>query len=111
MGYLFGKSGANIEEIDKFDGTNMCNLCTSIPNKACLPTGMTCGDINTEEAIIAKLNELYGSDPDKQDKLDELEKEFIRKSKNFANENNSMKDKYNYLIGACNSYCNMFNIE
>jgi hypothetical protein len=110
IGYLVGKSEANIEEMDTFDGSNMCNLCTSIPNETCLPTDMTCENINTETKLVGKLNELYGNDNDKQAKLEELANKYKRQITNFENENNSMSDKYKYLLGTCKSYCNMFNI-
>jgi hypothetical protein len=111
LGYLVGKSDVNIEEMDKFDGSNMCKLCSNIPDaKTCLPTGMTCEHINTETKLAGKLNDLYGSYPDKQAKLDELAKKYERQIGIFENENNSMSDKYKYLVGACDSYCNMFNI-
>ena len=111
IGYLVGKSDANIEEIDTFDGSNMCNLCSSRPYETCLPSGMTCENINTETKFAGKLDELYSSDSDKQAKLDDLGKQYERQIRNFVNENNSMTNKYNYLVGACDSYCNMFNIE
>ena len=92
--------------MDTFDGSNMCNLCSNIPDaKTCLPSGFTCDNIDN------KLKTLYGSDTDKLDKLEIQKKEFIRKSKNFKNEDNSLSNKYNYLVGACDSYCNMFNIQ
>lgn len=110
LGYLVGKSDANIEEMDKFDGSNMCKLCSSIPDaKTCLPSNITCEDIDKPENLEAKFTELY-PDADKQAKLDELGKKYERQISNYVNEN-SLSNKYNYLVGACDSYCNMFNIQ
>jgi len=109
LGYLVGKSGANIEEMDTFDGSNMCKLCSSISaTKPCLPSNITCEDIATPENLEAKFTDLYTDD--KQAKLLTKSKEFERQISNFKNEENSMSDKYKYLVGACDSYCNMFNI-
>ena len=95
LGYLVGKSDANIEEMDKFDGSNMCKLCSSIPDaKTCLPSNITCEDIDNPENLEAKFTELY-PDADKQAKLDELGKKYERQLRNFDNEDNSMSDKYN----------------
>ena len=111
LGYLVGKSNANIEKMDTFDGSNMCKLCSSIPDaKTCLPSNITCEDIDKPEKLEAKFTDLYTDDV-KQAKLLTKSKEFERKIRNFKNENNSMSDKYKYLVGACDSYCNMFNIQ
>ena len=96
--------------MDTFDGSNMCKLCSSIPDaKTCLPSNITCEDIDTPENLEAKFTDLYTDDV-KQDKLDELAKKYERQIGIFENENNSLSDKYKYLVGACDSYCNMFNI-
>jgi hypothetical protein len=98
--------------MDTFDGSNMCNLCSSIPNaNTCLPSDMTCSDVDTEVKLAQKFNDLYSDDTVKQAKLDTITKEFKRKTINFANEDNSLSDKYNYLVGACDSYCKLFNIQ
>ena len=80
----------------------ICKLCSSAKD-SCLTTGFTCDNIDD------KLKKLYDS-PEKHTKLKIQKDEYERKISNFDKENNQMKDKYNYLVDTCNSYCNMFNI-
>jgi hypothetical protein len=97
--------------MDSFDGYNMCNLCSSIPGKQCLPPDIKCENIGTEDKLDKKLKELYANDEDKLEKLETESNKFYRQSRNFANDTISVESKYTYLLGACKSYCNLFNIQ
>ena len=88
----------------------LCNLCSSILEKTCLSSNIKCTDIDTKSKFIAKLNGLYGTDIDKQATLKTKVKAFLEKGEIFSNEQNDIQ-KYTYLLDACDSYCNMFNIQ
>ena len=65
--------------MDTFDGSNMCKLCSSIPDaKTCLPSNITCEDIDKPEKLEAKFTDLYTDDV-RQAKLLTKSKEFERK--------------------------------
>ena len=97
---LYNKSGTDMNS-DTL--TNICKLCSSTMD-SCLTTGVNCDNIDD------KLKKLYDS-PKEQTKLKIKKNDYKRRISNFDKENNSMKNKYKYLVGACDSYCNMFNIQ